>query len=272
MTISAPLCEHPSQDIVRRSFRAVCGACGSYWDLDSCATEPVYDERYPAQRGHYDPRVGALKVRTLQRWVRQGRLGLAGKTVCEVGFGGGSCLSFLAERAARVIGLEANPSAIERVRLAVDGVELLSTEARPDRLDRLVDVWIFQDSFEHIPDPTAFAMWMAHNSSAAAEILIVLPRGDSLSQRLMGKLWPHKLPDHQFHWSRAGLVEFFAKRGFEQRAEFFPLKFVSPQMVITHFLHKAGAPLAMQKWLGGAAFALPLNFGEMGFVFRRVGA
>ena len=95
------------------------------------------------------------------------------------------------------------------------------------------------------------------------------PRADSLSQRLLGRLWPHKLPDHQFQWSRAGVVEFMARRGFVLRADFFPLKFASPQMVVAHFLHKAGAPPSVKKWLGGAALAVPINFGEMGLVFRR---
>lgn len=269
MTIRAPLCEHAADGVVLESFRAVCRACGSYWDLDSCAVEPVYDERYPAERGHFDPRVGTLKVRTLARWLRQGSLQLSTKTVCEVGFGGGSCLPFLATEAPSVLGIEANAAAIDQVRNLEPRAKLLWTEALPNRLDHRVDLWIFQDSFEHIPDPAAFADWMLRNSAPDAEILIVLPRGDSLSQRVMGRLWPHKLPDHHFQWSRAGLLEFFAKRGFRPRAEFFPLKFASPQMVIAHFLHKAGAPHNIRKWLGGAAFALPLNFGEMGFVFRR---
>ncbi|HTE47576.1 MAG TPA: methyltransferase domain-containing protein, partial [Gemmatimonadaceae bacterium] len=135
-----------------------------------------------------------------------------------------------------------------------------------------VDIWIFQDSFEHIPDPAAFLAWMQHNSAPSSEILMVLPRADSLSRRLLGRLWPHKLPDHRFQWSRAGLVGFMARRGFELRADFFALKYVSPQMLIAHALHHAAVPPAARKWLGGAAFSFPFNFGEMALVFRRAGA
>jgi hypothetical protein len=271
MKFPPPLCEHPQDTMVRESYRAVCSVCRSYWDLESCATEVAYDASYPEQRGHFDPRVGAMKVKTLRHWLDSTHVDLQGKVVCEVGFGGGTCLPFLTERARRVIGLEANPSAIERVRQTGTTAELMLVEPLP-RLSEPVDVWIFQDSFEHIPDPAAFVAWMQQNSTDTSEILIVLPRGDSLSRRLLGRLWPHKLPDHRFQWSRAGLLGFMARRGFELRSDFFALKYVSPQMLIAHALHHAGAPAGARKWLGGVAFSFPFNFGEMGLLFRRAGA
>lgn len=271
MTTPPLLCEHPSHRARRRGFRQTCAVCASYWDLDSLGETVPYDAGYPEQRGHYDPRVGRLKARTLRAWIRAAKLSLDGRRVCEVGFGGGSCLPVLAEGARSVLGLEANDAAIERVRAGGTPAELMSVFALPPRLASPIDLWVFQDSFEHIPDPAAFVQWMSENSTTDAQILMVLPRGDSLSQRLLGRLWPHKLPDHQFQWSRAGLVEFMGRRGFGLEREFYPLKLASPQMVVAHFLHKFGAPPTVRRWLGGAAFALPFNFGEMGFVFRRGG-
>ena len=211
MTIPPPLCLHPTTALRRVSYRAECSSCGSYWDLESLNARVDYDASYPEQRGHFDPRVGALKVRTLRRWLRVSNLPLAEKTVCEVGFGGGSCLSFLESEAGHVIGLEVNQSAIERVRAAGVRAELLNVIPLPTP-SRAVDLWIFQDSFEHIPHPAAFVEWMNAHSSADSEILIVLPRGDSASRRLMGRLWP-ELPDHQFQWSRAGLAQFMERFG-----------------------------------------------------------
>ena len=268
MTPPPLLCEHPNDQIRREAYRAVCGVCGSYWDLESVASEVAYDERYPEERGHFDPRVGALKVRTLGHWLQKTNADLTGKTVCEVGFGGGTCLPLLAGQAKHVIGLEANASAIDKVRQSGLAAELLLVTELPDRLSTAVDLWLFQDSFEHIPEPAAFVRWMSANSAPNAEILMVLPRGDSTSRRLMGRLWPHKLPDHQFQWSRAGLVEFMGRRGWSLQSDFFPLKFVSPQMLVAHALHHAGVPHGARRWLGGAALALPFNFGEMGLVFR----
>ncbi len=269
MTTPAFLCEHPDANARSRAFRRVCATCGSYWDVDSLGEIVPYDAGYPEQRGHYDPRVGALKARTLRDWLRRGGIALEGKRACEVGFGGGSCLPVLAERAASVVGLEANDAAIERVRVSGVRAELLSVFRLPPRLDAPIDLWVFQDSFEHIPDPAAFLDWMLRNSAPNSQILMVLPRGDSFSQRLLGRLWPHKLPDHQFQWSRAGVLDFMRRRGFVAEREFYPLKFVSPQMVVAHFLHKFGAPPSVKKFLGGFSLALRFNFGEMGFVFRR---
>jgi hypothetical protein len=272
VTTPAFLCEHPVNEGERRGSRQVCRRCGSFWDLDSLATEVAYDADYPAKRGHFDERVGALKVRSLRGWIRMSGASLSGKHVCEVGFGGGTCLPFLIQNARRVTGLEANPVTIERVRKTGLKIDLVDVRSLPPTLTAPVDLWLFQDSFEHIPDPASFADWMVANSSPNAEILIVLPRGDSMSRRLMGRFWPHKLPDHQFHWSRAGLIEFLGRRGFRVEREFFPLKYASPQMIVAHFLHKLGAPASVSDWFKSARLALPINFGEFGARFRRAGA
>lgn len=267
-SLPTPLCDHSVESLCVDGYRAICRDCNSYWDLESLNATVPYDETYPEMRGHFDPRVGALKVRTLRHWLAKGSVDLTGKTICEVGFGGGTCLPFLAERAAHVIGLEVNQAAIDRVRATGVRAELLRVDPLP-ALPRQIDVWLFQDSFEHIPDPSAFVAWMNAYSTPTAEILVVLPRGDSLSRRLMGRLWPHKLPDHQFQWSKAGLREFLAKRGWHVREDFFALKYVSPQMLVAHALHHAGAAPSIRKWLGGAALVLPFNFGEMALVLRR---
>lgn len=268
MMTLALLCEHPSDRAVQTSFRLVCRECGSFWDLESRAARVAYDASYPEQRGHFDPHVGALKIRTLRRWLAAGAVSLDGKRVCEVGFGGGTCLPYLAERARRVVGLETNDAAIAHIRATGLDVDLLLAERLPARLAEPIDLWIFQDAFEHLPDPASFVGWMCENSAPHAEILVVLPRADSLSRRVLGRYWPHKLPDHEFHWSRAGLVDFFQQRGFGVRAEFFPLKFASPQMVLAHGLHKLGIN-GGREWLRGLRLAVPLNFGELGLVLRR---
>jgi SAM-dependent methyltransferase len=272
LTVTTPprlLCEHAQDGVRRVAHRDVCSTCGSFWDLDSCGADVAYDASYPADRGHFDPRVGRLKVRTLRRWLDTSHVSLTGKRVCEVGFGGGTCLPFLAERAKQVIGIEANAATIDHARRAGYNAELLLVADLPPRLDAPVDLWLFQDAFEHISDPAPFVDWMRANSSPDAEVLIVAPRGDSISQRLMGRAWIHKLPDHVFHWSKRGLSEFMSHHGFELRADFFPLKFISPQMAVAHALHKAGVPEKTRKWLGGTALAVPFNFGEMGLLFRR---
>ena len=263
------LCEHSSASVARRAYRVECTTCHSYWDTESLDRFVAYDASYPSARGHFNPAVGRLKVRTLRRWLDAAGVALEGKRVCEVGFGGGTCLPLIAERASRVIGIEANASAIDRVRATGIPADFYLAEALPDRLDAPVDLWLFQDSFEHIPDPARFVDWMARNSTTNAQMLLVAPRADSVSRRLMGRWWPHKLPDHQFHWSRAGVEEFMARRGFQVRGDFFPLKFASPQMFVAHALHKAGVTRGAGESAGSATLAVPFNFGEMGLVFQR---
>jgi len=269
MSIPPLLCEHPQETIRRSSYRAECGVCGSYWDLESLDAVVPYDASYPEMRGHWDPRVGALKAKTLRRWLEKTGIQLRGRTVCEVGFGGGSCLPLLSELAAHVIGLETNASAIERLRREGCPAELHLVTALPARFADLVDVWLFQDSFEHIPNPAGFVDWMVGASAPDAEILLVAPRADSLSRRVMGRWWPHKLPDHQFQWSRRGVVDRMGRRGFVVRAEFFPLKFASPRMFVAHVMHKAGVANRAPGSAAGNSIAVPFNFGEMGLVFRR---
>jgi len=268
MTAPPLLCEHPQEKAQRRGFRMVCGVCGSFWDLESRAAHVEYDASYPAERGHFDPHVGELKVRTLKHWIAEARVSLEGRRVCEVGFGGGTCLPFLAEHARRVVGVETNQAAIDHVRATGLDVDLLRADQLPPRLATPIDLWLFQDSFEHLPDPSTFVAWMMENSASNAEILMVLPRADSASQQLLGRYWPHKLSDHEFHWSRAGLIDFFAKRGFSVRSEFYPLKFASPQMILAHGLHKLGIDGA-REWLGRIRLSVPLNFGEQGLVLQR---
>jgi SAM-dependent methyltransferase len=262
------LCEHPIASATRKGYRIVCGVCGSFWDLDSLAAEPAYDADYPEKRGHFDPTVGALKVRSLDHWVRVSGAKLTGAHVCEVGFGGGSCLPYLAERARKLTGLEANQVTIDHARGLGVKATLLDVRSLP-KLEEPVDLWLFQDSFEHIPDPTAFMRWMVENSSPRGEILIVLPRADSLSRKLLGRFWPHKLPVHQFHRSRLGVIDFMRKHGFEPAGGFFPLKYASPQMILAHFLHKLGAPARLSAMLRRIRFAIPINFGETGLRLRR---
>src|SRR6266571_8871997 len=124
MTAPPLLCEHPQEKAERRGFRMVCGVCGSFWDLESHAAHVEYDASYPEERGHFDPHVGELKVRTLRHWIAGARVSLEGKRICEVGFGGGTCLPYLAQHARRVVGIETNQAAIDHVRATGLDVEL----------------------------------------------------------------------------------------------------------------------------------------------------
>ena len=210
-----------------------------------------------------------MKRRTLERWLAGCELDVSGRTVCEVGFGGAHCLKLVSEQAARSFGIEAVEENLARAR-ALDGSEVFGFDELPERLPAPVDLWLLLDSFEHLPEPDAFLEWMAASSAAGARALVVAPEADSASERALGRLWPHKLPDHAFHWSRAGLSEIFARHGFQPASEFHPGKYVSGAMIASHVGHKFPAltPLAsVLKALGGVR--LYFNVGQMGLTFEK---
>jgi hypothetical protein len=263
----APLCGHAA-GLREDGYRLRCRACGSFFDAAAARAAFRYDTSYPEQRGHFDPEVGAMKVRSLERWLRLAEIEPKGRVVCEVGFGGAHTLRRLAERGAHVYGVEAVEANLAHAR-ALGLADVYPFDAWT-ALPRPVELWLFLDSFEHLPEPDRFLAWLAASSAADARVLLVAPEAGSRSERWLGALWPHRLPDHRFHWSRAGLKERFAAHGFCEEARFEPTKSVSAPMLAAHLAHRFPflAPLARAaRALRGVR--VDFNLGEMGLVLRR---
>lgn len=228
-----------------------------------------YASDYPRERNHFDREVGRLKVKTLNDWIKKSGINPAGKRICEVGFGGGYTLKDLMRTGEHVFGIEIIKENIEHaVLLGCQRSHVFDAANLPTQLPEKIELWIFEDSFEHIEDPANFVAWMERNSAASCAILVVAPQAGSLSERVLGKLWPHRIPDHFFHWSKRGIVEFMSKHGFRVAKEFFPAKYVSLSMLVRHVLIKFGRR-------GVFVLPRPINFnfkfnlGEMGIVFEK---
>jgi len=228
-----------------------------------------YGDDYPAARGHHDPETGRCKVRTLERWLGELGVDVRGRTVCEVGFGGGACLAALAARGASVLGIE--PVAANRAHaqsLGIPSERIFAAEPLP-RLPAPPDLWLFQDSFEHVADPGAVVQWLARESAArSSSVLLVAPDAAAPSRALMGPLWIHNVPDHDVHYSRAGVAAIFARAGFRVAREFRPIKCVSSRMLWNHLRTLLRAPAATRRAfrLGPSTW---FNFGEMGLWLER---
>lgn len=260
---------HPEQQALVQGFRAVCPVCGSFWDLEACVNHVEYTDAYPLERKHFDPQVGNLKVSTLKRWLSSLELDPHGHVVCEVGFGGGFCLTYLQGCAQEVFGVEAVPANLAHAHsLGVPSSHLFSFHERPPLLPCRVSLWLFLDSFEHILEPLRFLEWVEANSSQRAVLLIVAPNAASLSQRLMGKLWPHRLADHLFHWSENGLEGMLGKFGVRLKQRFNPLKHVSTDMVLNHLALMPAFRPASRLLKRLPRMSLWLNIGEMGLLFE----
>ncbi len=263
-----PLCGHPREELRRRGYRLRCACCGSFWDRELMNRAYAYDGAYPERRGHFEARTGELKVRSLEGWLAAASIDPTQRVVCEVGFGGGHCLLYLAGRAAHACGIEEIPENLERARSM--GIR----DVGPCRLDRVperpVDLWVFLDSFEHLAEPEAFLRWMRRASAPGAAALLVAPEAGSFSERLLGPFWPHRIPDHRFHWSRSGVRELFARHGFALEREFHPKKAFSPATAVRHLAHKFPALASLLRLSARLErFTLLGNVGEMGLVFRR---
>jgi len=231
-SIPALLCGH-AEGGYRDGYRWRCRICSSFWDLDSNVIQNYhYDDSYPQARRHLNVDIGELKISSLRRWLK-------------------------------------HLNRDHAIRLGVPSERIFDGNNLPERLSESIDLWIFQDSFEHLPKHADFVNWMLRSSAPAAGVLVVAPQAGSFSERMLGRVWPHKLPDHLFHWSKQGLVSFFETRGFKLSAEFNPLKTISLQVVLAHIAHKTGlynlqGPI--ERWLPTISF--PFNFGEQGMLFK----
>jgi len=268
-------CGHESIGI-REDYRIVCPICRSFWDADFYSAAFSYSDAYAVDRMHYDPMIGRLKARALEWWLRRCGIQARGVRVCEVGYGGAYCLLRLKDLGADVMGIEAvEADQTHAVAIGIEPSRLYRFENLPERLPEPVELWLFLDSFEHLPSPMDFIRWALANSAPSVRILIVAPRADSASNRWLGRFWPHKVQDHPFHWSRVGLLDFFAKLGFQLEKEFHPVKLVSLPMVAAHWhwLNPAGGKRSCLGWLKSSLalrpLAIPFNIGEMGLLFAK---
>lgn len=261
--------------MVSHSHRLSCPDCGSFLDI-SFLSGWRYGDDYPKRRNHFDGTVGKLKTRTMMGWLRRAGLNdLSRMVVCEVGFGGGFCLRRLHTLARKAYGVEIVESSIDYAHaLGIPRDHLLHFEALPQILPEPVDVWIFQDSFEHIPDPGVFVDWAIANSTTEARMMVVAPCAGSWSDRVFGRFWPHRVPDHRFHWSIQGLTRFFTIRNCAVTTSFYPWKYTSMEIVLRHISILANVEIdSLLNYTSGGLLSkvtLKFNIGEFGLVFRRV--
>jgi len=263
------LCGHNPEEIIISGSKARCSLCKSFWDLDYCNHDFHYDSNYPEIRHHFDEGVGNLKVKTLKSWLKKSSISTSNLIICEVGFGGGACLKYLTENSRKTYGIELLDANLTHAKnIGIENVYDFFN--LPTQFKDKIDLWIFQDSFEHILTPRDFVCWMGKNSSLNARILLVLPRAASLSEKLLGKFWLHKVEDHQFHWSLKGIIGFFKDYGFNLLFRFYPLKYISILTVISHIFVKFRFKFLLDlKFSKLSMISFPFNFGEMAILLER---
>lgn len=235
----------PESTLVRAGQILRCVRCGSFCDLTTVS-------RHDPVNKHFHIATDRLVLRALQDWLHRTGLDweIGSTVVCDVGFDGAVCVDWLHCAASRAFGIAAGIDAMLRAAaMGLPAGDLFVANMLPAQMPEPVDLWLFRDSFEHLPDPAAFCRWMDLNSSPRARLLIVGPQANSLSERLLGQWWPHRRAESRFHWSRRGLSDFLGRFGYAVERRFWPWKLVSPRTL---------------PWL-----TLAFNIGEMGLVLRR---
>lgn len=110
----------------------------------------------------------------------------AGKDVLDAGCGVGYGSSFLAGRAARVIGVDRDESAIAyaRRRYAAPNVEFhVDDLLEPDFPDASFDVVCAFETIEHLPDQEAFLLQVRRVLRPGGTFLVSTPRADETTRR-----------------------------------------------------------------------------------------
>lgn len=262
------LCGHQSSKIKSLLKKQECTECQSFYDLVAVHSNFKYDASYPELRGHNNQSIGELKIKTLKHWLNITSCNISNLNVCEVGFGAGYTLHYIRTHAKNTYGVEAIAENIQNaVTLGVPAQNIFSAYNLPTKLPVSIDLWIYQDSFEHIPDPNEHLKWVASNSSESAFVLLVLPEAGSTSEKVMGTTWPHRTMDHIFHFSRKGLQNIFKRHGFILENSFYPSKYLGMYTIFFHLFHKFGLKITPPEFMQNKY--LRFNLGEQGLLFKK---
>jgi SAM-dependent methyltransferase len=264
MITNCPGCLVPKSGIgikTRTGHLDSCKNCGTLW-RESGAEFLEYGQEYFKNRGHEgeNPVMRKSKIATFDYFYRQANIP-PGSKVLEVGCATGWGLVAGRELGYRMRGLdvaeESRQYAIQRGFQPETVVKSLA-ELANERFSLVA----FFDALEHIPEPENFLKELSRHLNPGAKLLVVIPRADTASRKILGKLWPHYLADHWVHFSRQGLASLMNRAGFAPERYFFPVKWITPFTMATHFSLHSGYEIPVPPWP-----MFPLNFGEDGAVF-----
>lgn len=269
--VACPACETaPAGATLNRGGTAFnrCPACATQWRPEG-ATFCSYDTHYFRDRAHDDTEspIGRAKLETFRRfWGTIASIQPPGP-VLEIGCSAGLALRAGLEAGLDVYGFDVTRDVLPLVEANGITPERVTVGDVGDIPNRNYAVCAFFDSFEHVPEPAPFLDRLTEVLAPDCRLLMVLPMADTLSNRLLGSLWPHYLPDHWVHYSKKGLIALLNTRGFKLEQWFYPAKKVPAQMVRRH--------LAM-RWPWAAKLAccnasLWFNIGERGSLWKRTG-
>ncbi|MCX5768975.1 MAG: methyltransferase domain-containing protein [Candidatus Hydrogenedentes bacterium] len=245
-----------------------CPACATQWRPEG-ATFHNYNSDYFHNRAHNDTdsSVSRAKLQTFRRFWRTITSTEPSGPILEIGCSAGLALRAGLEAGLDVYGFDVTKDILPLVQANGVGPERVAVGNLADIPNRNYAVCAFFDSFEHVPEPGPFLDRLAEVLAPDCLLLMVLPMADTLSNHLLGGLWPHYLPDHWVHYTKKGLTTLLNARGFTLKHWFYPAKKVPAQMVRRHVAMRW--PWAAKLVCGNAS--LWFNIGERGSLWKRTG-
>lgn len=276
MTIFCPVCLEKSSEAFAKlesSELRRCVRCRSLYAVGPADGATVlHGDTYARDRGHgEDPAVVRAKRRTSLHHLR--RLGRGkDRRLLEVGCSAGDTLLAARRLGWQVSGIEVNASAarLGNSRLGGPVIEVTSLEAFEPPSDGFDAVVMF-DVIEHLADPRGAVERLAGMMRPGAHLLLITPDVDSLTARILGKRWPHLLPEHRVLFTRGAISSLLSRFGFYVESCAPARKYVSIGMFQRHaalYPHVFGAPLA--RWAASRLpdAVMPLYVGEMAVCAR----
>lgn len=243
-----------------------CGNCRTQW-RESGAVFNAYDASYFQERAHddADSAVGKAKRQTFNYFWRQIPEAYRSRPILELGCSGGLALRAALEMNLDVHGFDVTEDILKLTDANGIPRERVTAGALSQLPKRTFGVAAFFDSFEHIPDPKAFMHEFTPYLADDALLVMVIPAADTPSNRWLGSLWPHYLPDHWIHYTNRGLEALLTPHGFSAQTAFYPRKQVPSDMVRRHINMRWPG---LGKWFP-AHLQLGFNIGERGLIWKR---
>lgn len=239
-----------------------CSHCATLWRATGGAYEGYGDE-YFALRGHRGehPAVCEAKIRTFNYFWRQAQPAQDSPAL-EIGCATGWGLVAGRRLGMQMRGLDvANESQHYAIaRGFPEGTVVTQLSDLGTARFRVVG---FFDALEHIPEPKPFLQELRNYLDDAAVLIIVIPQADCVSRIVLGRLWPHYLPDHWVHYSQKGMDTLLQTCGFSLVRTFPPTKWITPFTLAQHMRIHSNLSVPMP-----SRPVFPFNIGEAGYVAK----
>lgn len=148
------------------------------------------------------------KLTMVERFIKKGR-------ILDIGCATGFFLEAAKRKGWDVFGVEISPysAAIAQERFGKDRVFNGPLEAASYK-DGFFDVVFMSDLVEHVKDLDLFLKEVFRIVKVKGIIAIVTPNIESLSYRIMRKLWPHLKMEHLYYFSPSTMKRLLEREGF----------------------------------------------------------